>query len=173
MTRTSIILGLLFFGLTIKTLFACSCLGESNVQSGLASSAIVVSGQIISTSLEWLPDSTTIKMMAAPGKHVEEVDKRMYGTYLKKVLVKVETIFKGNTTNDTLIIYTGLGHGDCGYNFETGQKYIIYGARESYFSSFFDDLNFPTGPNIFWTDICTRTKELDMTEIIELEKIRK
>lgn len=111
--------------------------------------------------------------MLALGLPADKLDKRLIGHYLTKVLVRVETIFKGQTTNDTLIIYTGLGGGDCGYIFEAGQKYIIYGATKSFFGSFFKDKNIPNGPNVYWTNICTRTQEYNRAEIVELEKIMK
>lgn len=173
MKRVLTILGILVFGLTSKTVLACSCIGESTVEGAYKSSDIVVSGQVISTTDEYLPDSARIKEMVALGIPADKLDKRLNGFYLKKVLIKVETVFKGQTTSDTLTIYTGVGGGDCGYKFKAGQKYVIYGDTKSYFADFSKNQDFPNGQNVYWTNICTRTQEHNRTEIKELEKIKK
>lgn len=173
MRRVLTILGILIFGLTSKTVLACSCIGESTVEGAYKSSDIVVSGQVISTTDEYLPDSASIKEMVALGIPADKLDKRLNGFYLKKVLIKVETVFKGQTTSDTLTIYTGLGGGDCGYKFKAGEKYVIYGNTKSYFADFSKNQDFPNGQNVYWTNICTRTQEHNRTEIKELEKIKK
>ena len=173
MKRILIILGLLIFVLTSKTALACSCVGESSVEGGYKSSDIVVSGQVISTTDEYLPDSMSIKEMVALGIPADKLDKRLNGYYLKKILIKVETVFKGQMTSDTLTIYTGVGGGDCGYRFKTGQKYVIYGDTKSYLADFSQNQDFPNGQNVYWTNICTRTQEYNLTEIKELEKIKK
>jgi hypothetical protein len=173
MKRVLTILGILVFGLTSKTVLACSCIGESTVEGAYKSSDIVVSGQVISTTDEYLPDSARIKEMIALGIPADKLDKRLNGFYLKKVLIKVETIFKGQITNDTFTIYTGVGGGDCGYRFKAGQKYIIYGDTKSYLADFSQNQDFPNGQNVYWTNICTRTQEHNRNEIKELERIKK
>jgi hypothetical protein len=173
MKRVLTILGILVFGLTSKTVLACSCIGESTVEGAYKSSDIVVSGQVISMADEYLPDSARIKEMVALGIPADKLDKRLNGFYLKKVLIKVETVFKGQTTSDTLTIYTGVGGGDCGYKFKAGQKYVIYGDTKSYFADFSKNQDFPNGQNVYWTNLCTRTQEHNRTEIKELEKIKK
>lgn len=172
MKRILTIIGVLVFGLSSNTIFACSCVGESTVEDAYNSSDIVVSGQVISTKDEYITDSARIKEMIALGISVDKVDKRLNGFSLKKVLIKIDTVFKGPATSDTLIIYTGVGGGDCGYRFKAGQKYVIYGDAKSYFADFSKNQDFPNGQNVYWTNICTRTQEYNRTEIKELEKIR-
>lgn len=167
------ILGILLFGLTSNTVFACSCIGESTVEGAYKSSDIVISGQVISTTEEYLPDSASIKEMIALGIPADKLDKRLNGYYLKNVLIKVDRVFKGQTTSDTLTIYTGMGGGDCGYRFKAGQKYIIYGDTKSYLADFSKNQDLPKGRNIYWTNICTRTQEHNRNEIKDLEKIKK
>ena len=46
-------------------------------------------------------------------------------------------VFRGNE-QDQVSILTGLGASDCGYDFETGQTYLVYantGAAGSWFTS--------------------------------------
>lgn len=153
MKQILIISAFLYFGLTSKNLFACSCIGESNIKNAYENSNIVFVGQIINTEIE-----------------------EWNGFYLTKVLVKSESVFKGLEAYDTLTIYTGAGGGDCGYNFLTGRKYIIYGNTEDSFQIFYRELfdnDFPNGQNIYWTNICTRTKEYNKEEIKQLDKIKK
>lgn len=163
----------MIFGLTCEPVFACSCVGESTVESAYNRSDIVVSGQVISTKDEYHPDSASIKEMITLGIPADKLDKRLNGHSLKKVLIKVDTVFKGQTTSDTLTIFTGVGGGDCGYRFKAGQKYIIYGNTKSYFGNFSKNQDVPDGQNVYWTNICTRTQEYNQNEIKELEKIKK
>lgn len=173
MKRALTILGILVFGLMSENVFGCSCVGESTVKGAYKNSDIVVSGQVRSTTDEYLPDSASIKEMIALGIPVDKLDKRLNGYYLKKVLIRVDTVFKGQMTSDTLIIFTGVGGGDCGYRFKVGQKYIIYGNTKSYFADFSKNQDFPNGQNVYWTNICTRTQEHNQTEIKELKKIKR
>ncbi len=159
-------------GFTNQSATACSCIGESTVESGYKSADIVTSGQVISIETEWLPDSTRIKEMVELGFPADSLDKRFNGYYLRKVLILVDTVYKGSNRSDTLAIYTGMGNGDCGYRFREGQKYIIYADTDSYFGAFFRDQEFPDGQNVYWTNICKRTREHNPKEIKELEKIK-
>jgi hypothetical protein len=172
MKRILTILGLFLFGLTSQKATACSCVGESTVEGGYKSADVVATGEIINIETEWLPDSTKIKEMVELGFPADSLDKRLNGYYLKNVLVKVENVYKGNATTDTLTIYTGMGGGDCGFRFTEGQKYVIYGDTDSYFGDFFKDQEFPDGQNVYWTNICTRTQEHNRKEIKELEKLK-
>ncbi|MCW8897355.1 MAG: hypothetical protein OQJ96_08055 [Flavobacteriales bacterium] len=172
MIRIVTILGILFFDLTSQKATACSCVGESTVKGEYKSADIVVTGQIISIETEWFIDSTRIKEMIELGFSADSLDKKLTNYYLKKVLVKVDNIYKGNTTTDTLTIYTGMGGGDCGFRFKEGQSYVIYGDIKSYFGDFNKEQEFPKGQDLYWTNICTRTQEYNRKEIKELEKLK-
>ena len=55
----------------------------------------------------------------------------------RKVSFAVTRVFRGNE-QDQVSILTGLGASDCGYDFETGQTYLVYantGAAGSWFTS--------------------------------------
>lgn len=168
--QTLTLLGLLIFGLASNNIFACSCIGESSIEGAYKNSALVASGQVINITTEWVLDKEVEELGFSPDK-LNEMDKRVTGFYFKKILIKIENIFKGHITNDTLIIYTGSGGGDCGYNFITGQKYVIYGSTGNYLVDVSKNQNFPSGKNIYWTNICTRTQKYNLAEIEELEKI--
>jgi hypothetical protein len=75
------------------------------------------------------------------------------------VTVAVDRLWKGPHKR-TIKIVTGRGHGDCGFNFRTGQDYLVYAY--DYWNGADHELR---------TDICTRTHELrdrEEAEIIQL-----
>ncbi|MEL1255346.1 hypothetical protein AAEO57_16265 [Flavobacterium sp. DGU38] len=84
---------------------------------------------------------------------------------LKKVIytVLVTEKLKGDIKTDTIKIYTGLGNGDCGVEFEIGKSYIIY-------SNYEEELFKTKVPKFLSTDICTRTSEF---KDIEFKKIKR
>ena len=82
----------------------------------------------------------------------------------------VENIYKGEITNDTVSIFTGITGAACGVRFEIGKKYIVYGKRETYFGELFGKFEYPKGENIFWTHTCMRTNLFRQEEINEIEK---
>lgn len=136
---------LVFFVLAIFTglqLGACSCIGESTVKGSLKSSDLVVIGKVIS------------------GVEVPFVDSEFSFTFHRMHFqVVVTRNFKGGKENDTLTVITGMGHGDCGYQFSVDKSYIIYGYKTE-------------GRDIFETDICTRTRlDSDSEEIATLAKV--
>ena len=173
MNRLLITCGILLFGLMSHNLLACSCAGESTVEGEFKSSDIVLSGKVINSINEWVPDSSEIKYMTEFGISIDSLDKRLIGQYFRKVQILIETLYKGKVNNDTLTIYTGMGGGDCGYHFNVGQKYILYADSDSYFASFNKDQEFPDGENIYWTNICSRTQEYNRKEANTLEKLKK
>lgn len=162
---------MLFFSLTVNSVFACSCVGESTVEEAYNGSDVVISGNVISITKEWFPDSIRIKSIISQGFPTDNLDKELFGFYLNKVIVNVETTFKGHITSDTLIIYTGMSEGDCGYDFMVGYRYVIYGDTESFFARFNKDRDYPSGPNTFWTNICTRTQAHNRKEVRKLGKL--
>ena len=163
---------LLLYSLTNQTAAACSCVGESTVKGEYSSSDIVATGRIINIEIEWLPDSAKIKEMVELGFPADSLDKRFNGYYLKKVILKIDEVYKGNALAETVLIYTGMGGGDCGFPFTKGKRYVIYGDTESYFGDFFNDQEFPHKQDTYWTNICTRTRKHNRKEIKELENLK-
>ena len=168
---------ILFYILTIvlstlsPELFACSCNGQSTVKEAFSGSEGVVKGTVISKELVVLVDSASLKMTS----NVDGEKKGFpYEMTVAKYQLLIESNYKGRFDSDTIDIYTGIGRGDCGIRFEIGKKYIIYGDKESYFGFVNNNLSYPKGKNILWTNICTRTTALNQEEIIKIEKyIRK
>lgn len=164
-TTFYILITLLTFG--FSDVYACSCQGESTIKGAIKSSDYVVVGEIISKNYIDIPDSVLIS------QYPTDTFVHNYYPYVHKISkfeIKVERIFKGKITSDTLVIYTGNGGGDCGYRFEIGGKYIVYGMKETYFGLANNDYCYPKGENFLWTNICMRTSDYYDSEIIAIKK---
>jgi TonB family protein len=154
------ILIILFVTFFSAELLACNCVEQRTVQEEIKNSDAVFVGTVISKEILYLNDSTI-------------GDFKPFEMAIAKYKFIVENLYKGKITNDTVIIYTGIGGGDCGNKFETGEKYIVYGAIETYFGQSNINFKFPSGNNSFWTHICLRTTLYNEEEITEIEKFKK
>jgi TonB family protein len=152
MKTTTTILTLLLLTSFSGRLFACSCKGQKSVEEEIKYSDAVFTGTILSKELVKVGDSS-----------------KNFTTVARYYLL-VQDFYKGETTSDTLVIFTGLGSADCGVIFDVSQKYIVYGKSEPYFHFNFE---YPKGHNIFWTNSCLRTTSYFQEEIIEIEKFAK
>lgn len=109
---------------------ACSCMGNPPPCQAYGNTAAVFVG----TPIELKP--TTVK-------HNESG--RVY-EYPQRVFVfRVEEGFRGVEATEVQVT-TGMGGGDCGYNFQIGERYIVYAGRDA--------------NNTIITSICTRTRPL-------------
>ena len=141
---------------------ACSCIGQRTVEQELKHSDAVVTGKVISSSIIVLFDSVLIQNF--------KVDSSFAKTTLIRNVILIDKIYKGKIKGDTLIIYTGVGGGDCGIKFKIGQEYIVYGEKESYLSDKGGRFVYPKEKNSYWTYLCMRTGLFEKSEIDEIEK---
>jgi len=109
----------LMLGINSTPVFSCSCVVPPPPKTALRQATAVFSGKVLSVKLK--NDQQLVKF-------------------------EVDRIWKGVSDN-TVLITTGLGSGDCGYNFSKGEKYLVYAYGEK-------------GGNSFSTSICTRTTTL-------------
>ena len=132
-----------------KISFCCDC-GPISIKQGIESSDIVVKGEIIS----------------------KEVITN-YKTGYKEARFKMVVLekYKANLTADTFTIITNVDGGMCGYKFEIGQKYIVYGNFIKIQDNFYE-LN-PLPRNSFATNSCTRTMIYNSNEIEAIKNILK
>lgn len=81
-----------------------------------------------------------------------------------KVDCKVSRVYKGQIHSKKKFTFiTGLGHGDCGFNFNIDQDYLIYAyAKKNFMPS-----KYLKG--YLYTDVCTRTCEYSKEERDKLE----
>lgn len=60
------------------------------------------------------------------------------------VTIRASRVYRGSNQK-VFVITTGMGGSDCGFNFDTGQKYLVYAEAKG---------------NTFFTSICTKTEIL-------------
>ncbi|WP_050184146.1 hypothetical protein [Domibacillus robiginosus] len=109
---------------------ACSCVEPPGVKEELMSSEAVFSGKVL---------------------EVEE-DTSAMGLTTKSVLFEVNETWKG-VNQSQVKITTGMGGGDCGYDFKAGQAYLVYANHSDMFGS--DGLT---------VVICSRTAEISAAQ---------
>lgn len=157
--------------------FSCSCGEEGSIEESFAEADIVIHGTVVQQS------STTIKETLNPnlGDSLEELisirDKDLLNSELvSKIQVQVNKIYKGKVMSDTVIIYTARQSSACGYTqFKIGEEYIIYGDKESYFSSImlYEKIDDSEKNGTFWTNQCTRTTRYNELEANQLDRLVK
>jgi len=111
---------------------ACSCMPPGTVQEEIAKSSRVFLGQV--TAIQERPARADRSWFTAAAEWTRQL---FGGTPLlparehafRQVTFTVGETFKGAAV-PTLSLGTGLGGGDCGYAFETGQSYVVYAHGE-------------------------------------------
>lgn len=118
-----------------STGYACSCVQPPPVQNALDDASAVFSGKVVDIE-EQTPVSRFISDILTTFSD-DEPDFPQ-----KTVVLEVTSTWKGVSTSQ-ITVKTGLGGGDCGFEFAVGQTYLVYAHG--------DDLH---------TSVCTRTTEL-------------
>jgi hypothetical protein len=87
------------------------------------------------------------------------------------------TLFKGAARKKTVTIFTPQSSASCGYTFEEGKEYVIYGTPQSNLhASFLSRSKRKSNPgkkNTYWTNVCTRTTGDVVQETAQLNLIKK
>ena len=151
--------------------FCCTCGPQRSVTDAFNKSTKVVNGTIVDHQQIITIDSTEYKRLIEKGVHETQARRFTSGGFNQYTLVLSEPSFKGKFQSDTLLIRTGLTSGACGYSFQVGKKYLVYGY----------DSNKEQGATLpkfdfFWTDNCTRTnlyKEKERKTLAKLAKRNK
>jgi hypothetical protein len=170
-------LTILLLGLFAQA-YACKCVGPGTVQESLKSADAVFRGQVI--RMELVSFAETIR--ADKRNQIRDrlsKDADIKDLFDHKGIVKIQLRltenFKGEVTADTLTIYTTYGGASCGFNFELGKEYIVYGAMIGHVDGFYLNEQERSlrleSKNIFWTHRCTRTTLYNKQEADELGAI--
>jgi hypothetical protein len=72
--------------------------------------------------------------------------------------------FKGPFHSDTIKVVTGVGHGDCGFRFRVGSKYIVY----SYYPNYRNRI-VPENKRQLETNICTPTDFYSWIKVLRIK----
>lgn len=173
-TKKLLIVGCLLWA---NASFSCSCGEEGSVEESFAGADIVIHGTAVQRSY------TTIKETLNPnlGDSLEELvsirDKDLLNSELAtKIQVQVNKIYNGKVISDTVKVYTARQSSAFGYTqFKIGEEYIIYGDKESYFSSMmlYEKIADSEKNGTFWTNQCTRTTSYNELEANQLDGLAK
>lgn len=159
--------------------YACTCIGKDKqtTESAFSSSKLVVKGKIIASS-DYLYYDTLITVLTGI-----TFDRATSGYMMRKYRIYtlvIENSFKAEKgVTDTIRIITGYGHGDCGYEFETGKDYIVYAdawtekklvirQRKKRIKKRIQEVPIA---NWFYTDICRLTQESNQQELDRLKNL--
>jgi|SRR5690606_6646742 len=130
--------------------FSCTCEGEESVKEAIQNSDVVFLGKVLSKNIIEIKDENL---------------PTNYSLKKAKYVLLITKIYKGVVINDSLSIITGLGSGDCGFEFEVGLDYIVYSKYSNkYFERGIEVDEFLS------TDICSRTI---LNQKCELKKVKK
>lgn len=110
--------------------FACSCVQlptrlktELDVAKWYASgSDAIFEGTVDRVDFKWAPEETPVGDLLSTDMDQMPV--------LLKVSFNVSRTYKGKIERSATIT-TGVGHGDCGFDFEVGKRYLVYAYRDS------------------------------------------
>jgi hypothetical protein len=146
--------------------YCCTCTPQSSVSEAFNSSAWIVVGTIVDHQAVLEIDTSQYRRLIDQGIHQTQAVRVTSGGFSEYTFVLSEPAYKGHTVSDTLLIRTELTSGACGYSFQIGERYIVYG-------------NNATGEpraitpkfSFFWTSMCTRTDGYSEKERKKLIKI--
>ncbi len=129
--------------------FACTC-SESSPAAGKTMREVVAS-QIKSTGgskviFEGVVEKQEVQT-GSIGAPTNAMSMTAYGEH-RVVTLRVSRTYRGSTPEITTVL-TGIGNGDCGYDFETGKGYLVYGD--------------PMQGGVLFTSICTGTAPLEQS----------
>ena len=131
--------------------FACDCIGGQSVKEALKNANAVLLGKVIKIEKFEIPSGyTNIKF------------------YKVKNTLLVTKVYKGNIQTQTVEVVSGIDSGDCGFQFEINNNYIVYG--------YWSTKHFPEGDEVqkhLTTHICTRTTKEVQSEKIQIELTNK
>jgi hypothetical protein len=147
----------ILFLITIKSApsFACRCDGESTVEVSVKYCAIVFKGNVISKTItsELYPYGVRISGDTTSSFF------RWTKTPVAIFKIKADKIYKGLSQSDTISVITPTSGAGCGFEFQIGQQYIIYGTKNDEVLPGSSLKRFSTNNQTYWTNICNRTTQ--------------
>ncbi len=150
--------------------FCCTCGPTRSVFDEYDKATYVVIGTVVEHQTTIKTDSSEYKRLIEKGINEVQASRFTSVGYSHYKIVLSEPSYKGFLKSDTLIIQTALSSGACGYSFQIGKEYVVYG----YDSKLEKELPIPfTEFESIWTNGCTRTKLSSVKERKTLIKIIK
>jgi hypothetical protein len=135
----------LFLNFSAVGSFACTCFGSNNAKTMRDAAAWFSEGAHASKFIfEGSVNKQEVKdgSIGAPATAMSMTSSGQY----RAVSVHVMHAYRGDASGDVTVI-TGVGGGDCGFDFETGKSYLIYASK--------------TGDGMFFTSMCSGTSAME------------
>ena len=145
--KKNLLLILVFF--TYSSASSCSCIGKITFKKEFRRSVVVVTGKVIGRKIIEIKDSLR------PQLKIQKV----------KYTIQVNRVYKGRIKNNLIEVTTGIGGGDCGFEFMIEKEYIIYCTYENKYYNWGDIVK-----KFLYTDICSRTRLTSEDELKLLNK---
>lgn len=117
-----LLLFLCFFSNAAQNTYACSCSARSmNMKLQLS-----LGGQLSAENKVWFEQYSGIVFNGQVTK-IKRVKVKYYGdaTSEYQVTFKVDRYWRGSVGSE-VVVYTGVGNGDCGFGFRKGEGYIVF-----------------------------------------------
>jgi hypothetical protein len=173
------ILTILFLTSIMTRTLACTCIGKNKqtTENELGFVDIAVTGKIISVSDYTYYD--TVELVLSNTRFDENKWSYMVRHYKRYQLVVDKKFKSAANLPDTIYIVTTLGGGDCGYMFDIGKEYIVYGEgwKEKSIATIQKKrkikrkLTETKSVDTFYTDICRLTQEKNQKELDNLRRL--
>ncbi len=146
-------------------LIACSCDGESTVKESVKYSDIVFKGQVISKTVTSDLSAYNVSIQGDTTSFSFMLTKNPVAVFK----IKVNRIYKGKSQSDTISVITPTNKASCGFGFQIGQTYIIYGTTNDEVLSGNSSIRFAINNQTYWTNLCTRTTPYFKSEEVKIQ----
>lgn len=167
----------LIFGLS-GPLLACKCNDPGTVKESFDIMPVIISGQVIKREIVSFAETIQTDKIGEIEQNLKSDTQRLNwlrANFVFKIQLSVKEKFKGMNIPDTVTIYTTITGASCGYKFEEGNEYIIYGNMKGFYSVFLmeqDRKKRIEKEHTYWTNHCTRTRPYDSSEAEELRSLK-
>ena len=148
----------------IQILFACDCVNTTR-ENAFKKASVVIKG-IVLTKKTFTRDvsDSYIDSFKLSRSELFFVD-----TKILEYEIRMEKMYKGNLTSDTLKLRTYLPS-NCFLDISIGKTYIVYANRIAYMSNVYDR---KISINTFESSVCSNTSEFIKQEDKHLDKLRR
>lgn len=154
--------------LLIAEASAFPCKGKNKMDAEVRASDHVFVGRIISFDTLTVVDSNQIKFPPDPRLIHELPPEHILIAHFR---VEVLKTYKGNTTADTISVYSSINHQMYGLRIFKGREYIIYGNAKTIIPNEPSaDYQIPEGIDKVWVTPCSRTTLKNKNELAGLEQ---